>query len=90
MSRKSLKTETLFGEIRYAAGKWSRRRRVIIKAEVVRCSDRDPKDNDRFVVTNILDKTEAVYQIYRGRGDAENRIKELHHGLEIDRTSCTS
>ena len=22
------------------------------------------------------------------RGDDENRIKELHHGLEIDRTSC--
>jgi hypothetical protein len=24
------------------------------------------------------------------RGEIENRIKELHHGLEIDRTSCTS
>ena len=23
------------------------------------------------------------------RGEVENRIKELHHGLEIDRTSCT-
>jgi hypothetical protein len=90
MSRKSGITETLFGETRYAAGKWSHRRRVIIKAEVVRCSGRDPKDNDRFVVTNIPDKPEDVYQIYRGRGDAENRIKELHHGLEIDRTSCTS
>jgi len=43
-----------------------------------------------FVVTNLRDKPETVYEIYRGRGDAENRIKELHHGLEIDRTSCTS
>ena len=90
MSRKSGKTETLFGETLYAAKKWSHRRRVIIKAEVVRYPGRDPKDNGRFVVTNLRDKPETVYEIYRGRGDAENRIKELHHGLEIDRTSCTS
>ena len=89
-SRKTGKTETLFGETRYAARKWSHRRRVIIKAEVVRCPNRDPRDNDRFVVTNLPHKPENVYKIYRGRGDAENRIKELHHGLEIDRTSCTS
>ena len=89
-SRKTGKTETLFGETRYAARKWSHRRRVIIKAEVVRCPGRDPRDNDRFVVTNLPHKPENVYKIYRGRGDAENRIKELHHGLEIDRTSCTS
>ena len=90
MARKSGKTETLFGETLYAARKWSHRRRIIIKAEVVRCPGRDPRDNDRFVVTNISYKPETVYKIYRGRGDAENRIKELHHGLEIDRTSCTS
>ncbi|EQD42719.1 transposase, partial [mine drainage metagenome] len=29
-------------------------------------------------------------KVYCGRGKIENRIKELHHGLEIDRTSCTS
>jgi hypothetical protein len=89
-SRKTGKTETLFGETRYAARKWSHRRRVIIKAEVVRYPGRDPKDNDRFIITNLPHKPENVYKIYRGRGDAENRIKELHHGLEIDRTSCTS
>ena len=88
-SRKSGKTETLFGETRYAARKWSHRRRVIIKAEVVRCPARDPRDNDRFVVTNLRHTPETVYRIYRGRRDAENRIKELHHGLEIDRTSFT-
>jgi len=88
--RKTGKTETLFGETRYAAWKWPHRCRVIIKAEVVRCPGRDPRDNDRFVVTNLTHKPENVYKIYRGRGDAENRIRELHHGLEIDRTSCTS
>src|SRR6185295_10897447 len=28
-------------------------------------------------------------RVYCARGDVENRIKELHHGLEIDRTSCS-
>jgi len=89
-SRASGKTETLFGETLYAAKTWSHRRRIIIKAEVVRFPGRDPKNNERFVITNLRDKPESVYEIYRGRGDAENRIKELHHGLEIDRTSCMS
>jgi hypothetical protein len=32
----------------------------------------------------------TVYeQIYCQRGDVENRLKELHHGLEMDRTSCS-
>ena len=29
-------------------------------------------------------------EVYCARGDIENRIKELKHGLEIDRTSCSS
>jgi hypothetical protein len=90
MSRTSGATEHVFGETLYAAKKWSHRRRVIIKAEVVRHPGRDPKNNPRFVVTNLPHKPENVYQIYRDRGDAENRIKELHHGLELDRTSCSS
>jgi len=61
---------------------------VIIIAEVVRHPGRDPKNNPRFVLTNLADAPEAVYQFYCGRGDVENRLKELHHGLEMDRTSC--
>jgi hypothetical protein len=90
MSRKTGRTATVFSETLYAARSWPHRRRVIVKAEVVRLPDREPRDNDRFVVTNLRHKPETVYDIYRGRGDAENRIKELHHGLEIDRTSCNS
>jgi Transposase DDE domain group 1 len=81
-------TAHLYGETRYAARKWTRKRRVIIKAEVVRHPGRDPKNNPRFVVTNLTDVPQAVYQFYCGRGDVENRLKELHHGLEMDRTSC--
>jgi hypothetical protein len=89
-SRTTGATEDVFGETLYAAKKWSHRRRIIIKAEVVREDGRKPRDNPRFVITNLHYKPDTVYQIYRGRGDTENRIKELHHGLEIDRTSCTS
>jgi len=48
----------------------------------------DPKNNLRFVVTDLGDEPEAVYQFYCGRWDVENRLKELQHGLEMDRTSC--
>ncbi len=89
-SRESQKTEHVFGECRYAAKKWSYKRRVVIKAEVTRLEGREPKNNPRFVVTNLRSTPRAVYQRYRQRGEVENRIKELHHGLQIDRTSCTS
>jgi hypothetical protein len=82
-------TEHLYGDTRYAARSWPRKRRVIMKAEVVRHPGRDPKNNPRFVVTNLPDAPEAVYTLYCQRGDVENRLKELHHGLELDRTSCS-
>jgi hypothetical protein len=88
LSRASGETEHLYGETRYAAGTWTHTRRVIFKAEVVRHPGRAPKDNPRFVITNLSDPPEAVYQIYCGRGDMENRLKELHQGLALDRTSC--
>lgn len=89
-TKHSGETETEFGETRYAAGSWRRKkRRVVMKAEVTRLEDRSPRDNARFVVTNLRHKAESVYQIYRERGDSENRIKELKHDLAMDRTSCT-
>lgn len=88
-SRKSKETAHVVGHCWYAAKKWSREQRVVIKAEVARLEGREPKDNPRFVTTNLRATPRAVYTRYRQRGDVENRIKELHHGLEIDRTSCT-
>jgi len=91
LSRKSKKTEHVYGETRYAARTWSDKRRVIIKAEVVRHPGRTPKDNPRFLVTNMTQSAPWIYRkVYCDRGDVENRIKELHHGLEMDRTSCSS
>lgn len=82
-------TETLFTDIRYQTKTWKKHRRLVVKAEVVRYPGRQARDNARYVVTNITLKPERVYKIYRGRGDVENKIKELHYGLAIDRTSCS-
>ena len=72
LSRESGETEHLYKECRYAAGTWDQRRRVIIKAEVVRHPGRKPKNNPRFVVTNLPDAPEAVYRLYCQRGDMES------------------
>lgn len=80
-----------FGDCRYQARSWQRERRVIIKADIARHPGRKPKDNPRFIVTNLTATPKVIYeQVYCARGDIENRIKELKDGLEIDRTSCTS
>ena len=90
-SNKSKETETEFGETQYAASTWkNKERRVIMKAEVTQLEGRDPRDNPRFLVTNLRHRPENVYKIYRERGDSENRIEELKNDLEMDRTSCTS
>ena len=83
-------TAHLFGSFSYAAKTWSTERRIIVKAEVVRAPEKDPKDNPRFVVTNLPHLPQWIYErIYCRRGEIENRIKELHDGLQIDRTSCS-
>ena len=76
---------THFGEFQYAAGTWRKERRIIAKAE--HCSK---GRNLRCVVTNLDDDPEDLYRnMYCGRGDMENRIKEQQLGLFADRTSCS-
>jgi len=90
LSREKGTSAHVYGETRYATRTWAHRRRVLIKAEVVRYPGREPRDNPRFVVTNLSGSPRHLYErVYCARGDIENRIKELHHGLEIDRTSCS-
>jgi len=73
----------------YGAGSWNRKRQLVIKAAITPHPDREPKENPRFIITNIKGSAKYIYEhIYCARGDIENRIKELKHGLEIDRTSC--
>jgi hypothetical protein len=82
-------TATRYGQTMYAPAKWSKERRVIYKAECVRLAGHPMRENHRFVVTNLACDAEAVYDIYRRRGDSENRIKELKLDLDLGRTSCS-
>jgi len=57
------------------SGSWSRRRRVVAKAEHI-----DGKSNPRFIVTSLPAQDWAAQTLYEdlycARGDMENRIKE--------------
>lgn len=59
-------------------GSWTRPRRVAAKAEQL-----DGKENPRFVVTSLPPEQWPARQLYEdlycGRGDMENRIKEQFH-----------
>ena len=77
-------TTRRYGECAYQAGSWPHGRRVIVKAEVTAHIGRQPKDNPRFVVTNLKTTPRHVYEdVYCTRDDVENRLKELNLGLEI-------
>jgi hypothetical protein len=78
--------QRIFQWMDYAAGTWEQPRRVIAKAEF---SAQGP--NPRFVVTSLEGDAQVLYDdIYCGRGEMENRIKEQQLGLFSDRTSCHS
>jgi hypothetical protein len=68
---------------------WSRRRRVIGKAEWT-----GGEPNPRFIVTSLKHreaKARPLYEkIYCARGDMENRIKECQGELFADRTSTAT
>lgn len=83
----------VFGECIYRAKTWSGAKRVVIKAEVTvdpAALDKKPRDNPRFVVTNLKSGPEHVYRgVYCLRGAAEKAIGELKNQLALGRTSCT-
>jgi hypothetical protein len=70
------------------SGTWSRRRRVVAKAEHI-----DGKSNPRFVVTSLGAEAWGARQLYEdlycARGDMENRIKE-QFALFADRVSAAT
>jgi hypothetical protein len=89
-SAASGESERVYGHAQYQSRSWPHERRVVIKGEVTRYPGREPRDNPRFVITNIPADAQVVYaRIYARRGDVENRIKELHDAIRIDRLSCT-
>jgi hypothetical protein len=78
----------VYKDFRYETLKsWSRKRRVVAKAEYL-----DKGSNPRFIVTSINRQrmvARTVYEnLYCGRGDMGNRIKEQQLWLFADRTSA--
>ena len=79
-----------FKDFRYATRvSWSRRRRVIGKAEHLAKGA-----NPRFVVTSLkrkdIDAKTLYERVYCARGEMENRIKEQQLDLFADRTSTAT
>ncbi len=83
-----------FADFRWTTrASWSRRRRVVAKAEWM--PGRGEKGaNPRFIVTSLKAKdyqARALYEeLYCARGDMENRIKECQLDLFADRTSAAT
>jgi Transposase DDE domain group 1 len=84
------KPARIYREFRWSTrDSWSRRRRVIAKAEWTR-----GEANPRFIITSLKSaevKARFLYEeVYCARGDMENRIKECQDDLFADRTSAAS
>jgi len=88
--KQTSKPARVFSEFDYQTrktnkGGWERARRVAAKAEHI-----DGKENPRFVVTSLTSEqwpARVLYEeLYCGRGDMENRIKE-QFSLFADRVS---
>jgi hypothetical protein len=67
--------------------RWGRKtphdRRIVAKAEITSLGE-----NPRFMITNLTESAEQVYEFYTGRGRCENHIKELKNAMLGDRMSC--
>jgi len=76
-----------FHSFSYAAGSWSRQRRIVARVEATALGT-----DARFIVTDLQDAgAKVLYDtLYCGRGNAELMIKEHKCFLKSSRTSCTS
>jgi len=92
-----------FGEFDYKAGSWDQARRVIVKAEITRhelnprcvvtsLSGGSPAPAASATAASAtaarVPTPEEIYLFYGGRGEQENRIKEMKLDVDSGRTSC--
>ena len=86
MNEATGEAQRVFDDLSYAAHSWSRRRRVVAKAE-----HNGFGANPRFVATSVgageMDCEELYEDFHCIRGDMENRIKEQQLDMFADRTS---
>ena len=83
-------TVRYYADFQYQAGSWEAAHRVIERIEIT-----NGVINARFIVTNLKAPSGTatisagdVYLYYCGRGEQENRIKEIKLDLSSGRTSC--
>lgn len=89
-SRRTGQPARRFKDFQYATRQsWSRRRRVIGKAEWTQ-----DEANPRFIVTSLsraeVEGRHLYEKVYCARGDMENRIKECQIDMFADRTSAAT
>lgn len=80
----------VFDEIDYRAQSWGQAEHVIVKSQA-----QGDRVHTRYLVSKLPeewgeDSAQKKYQFYCGRGEQENRIKELKLDLDSGRTSCSS
>lgn len=91
------KTEGIWiGEIAYSGTNWSKERRVVVVKQHIDFRPQAPgkllfPDDEIYqsyrysaYITNMKLSAELVWELYRKRGDAENRIKELEYDFGAD------
>jgi Transposase DDE domain group 1 len=93
-AQRSGRPERRFADFRWTTrDSWSRRRRVVAKAEWMPGRG-EAGANPRFVVTSLKPREIAARTLYEklycARGDMENRIKECQLDLFADRTSAAT
>jgi hypothetical protein len=72
-------------DLRYRAQTWDKEPRVVAKIE---WHEGELFPRIGFIVTNSKLPAGKVVNVYNGRGDVENRIKEGKNTLRWDKTSC--
>lgn len=84
--REELRHCRRFHTFDYAAGSWSRRRRIVARIEATGLGT-----DSRFIVTDLDGESKFLYeQVYCARAKAELMIKEHKCFLKSSRTSCSS
>ena len=85
VGRPSYKPKVFYESFSYQAQSWDRPRRVVAKVEW-HCDELFPRVG--FIVTNMTGWSRKVVKIYKGRGTAEQWIKEGKYAVNWTRLSC--
>lgn len=81
--RRTEKPVECFTSFFYKAKSWKKERRILVKAKFD-----EGGQSLNFLVTNLKGTAKELFTLYQGRGECENRIKELKLGFFSGRTSC--